>query len=81
LIGGKLFLLGLAQGHWDIRPEDKNEPDPFAGRKDDLRVNMGIALVVPARKIRETLYHPDLVEGRKRSDQQADEARGATSSD
>jgi len=47
-------LLGLVQGHWELAPEDKNSPYI----SDALgKVNMGIAIVVPAKKILATLNH------------------------
>lgn len=55
---GQTYFLGLVRGHWDA-PEEKG----FAGLED--RVNMGIALVVPAKKIREILDKPDQKELRR----------------
>jgi hypothetical protein len=66
---GALYFLGLMHGHWDIDPDEKNYPDPRRGRKDEA-VNMGIAIVVPAKKIKETLYHPELVSGREAKDRE-----------
>jgi hypothetical protein len=61
---GKLHLLGLMHGHWDIPTENKNDLDD----KDFLgSVNMGIAIVVPAKKILEVLNQPELVELRRKS--------------
>lgn len=54
---GIFYLLGLMHGHWD-RPVSEEEDVMLA---DDLRqesVNMGIAVVVPAKKILETIYQP-----------------------
>ena len=66
---GQSFLLGLVHGHWSILPEDRNKPDPPPARKSKKdRVNIGIAVVVPAKKIREVLNHPELVEMRRVSD-------------
>jgi trypsin-like peptidase len=56
-------LLGMAQGHWDIREEDINKASFTQDRKRG--VNYGIALVVPAFKIYETIYQPGLVAMRK----------------
>jgi hypothetical protein len=49
---GTFHLLGLMLGHWDA-PPDFSEAD---GRS----VNMGISLIVPAYKILEVLFSPDL---------------------
>ena len=64
----KLFLLGLIHGHWDIPPQNKNDMI----RLDDDRygsVNMGIAIVVPSKKILEVINQPELVKLRKRQDE------------
>jgi hypothetical protein len=64
---GNSYLLGLMHGHWDIRPERKNDllmEGDFLGR-----VNMGIAIVIPAKKILEVLNHPELVERRRKMDE------------
>ena len=67
---GAFYLLGLMHGHWDIPVEEMGD-FAFADQTDErARVNMGIAIVVPAKKILEVLNHPDLVEGRARSDEQ-----------
>lgn len=61
------FLLGLMHGHWDIPPEAKNDEvkmDSLSGQ-----VNMGIAIVVPAKHILETLNHPQLMAIRQASDE------------
>jgi hypothetical protein len=80
---GSFFFLGSVHGHWDILPEDKNEVDPRnpsqKGKKE--AVNLGIAVVVPAKKVREVLYHPELVERRSRDDQGIAEAHGTTTPD
>lgn len=80
---GQFFLLGLVHGHWDIHPKDKNESNWIGakGGKDDDAVNLGIAVIVPAKKIMETLYHPELVAMRAEWDREAQEAQGTTTPD
>jgi hypothetical protein len=65
-IGG-FYLLGLMHGHWDIPTRNKND----LLMTDDLfgKVNMGIAIVVPAKKILEVLNHPELVKMRQQHDE------------
>jgi hypothetical protein len=59
-------LLGLLHGHWDIKESEINKPT-FA--HDHQRgVNLGIAVVVPAHKIMETINHPDLIAARERGE-------------
>jgi len=70
-VGGLLnsfFLLGSIHGHWDIRPEDKNA---FSDRVVDeaTTINMGIAIVVPAKKILEVFDHPELVQMRRATEE------------
>jgi hypothetical protein len=61
-IGG-FYLLGLMHGHWDLPAGRKND---FSINDDLLgKVNMGIAIVVPAKKILEVLNHPELIEMRE----------------
>lgn len=54
---GEGHLLGLVHGHWDL-------PVSFSPEQAEA-VNMGISIVVPAKKILEVLYHPELVSMRK----------------
>jgi len=59
--GGFQFF-GLMRGHWDL---PIGTPPVTAEA-----VNMGISIVVPAKKILETLYHPELVALREKRDQE-----------
>jgi hypothetical protein len=82
LAPGETFLLGLVHGHWEVHKEDINESHPrFLKKTDKDAVNMGIAIVVPAKKIREVLYHPELVEMRRAWDKEANEAEGVSCPD
>lgn len=74
---GRLFLFGLMNGHWEIDPNERNYPFPRAVPRDEA-VNMGIAVVIPAKKIKETLYHPELVGKREASDREYIAAHGTT---
>lgn len=76
---GCTFLLGLVHGHWEMLAEDKNEPEPrYTKKGQDDSVNMGIAVVIPAKKIKEVLFHPELVEMRRLADQQIIDGQGTT---
>jgi hypothetical protein len=70
-IGG-FYLLGLMQGHWDLPAEYKNYL-PFAEdvTGQSASVNMGIAVVVPVKKILEVLYQSALVEQRTKQDEKS----------
>jgi hypothetical protein len=64
IVYGPVQLLGLYQGAWDGRPgeilaEDRNLS------QGELRVPVGMGVVVPASKILETLEVPDLMKRRK----------------
>ncbi len=51
-VGGRIFLLGSMIGHWDV-------PEGFSPTQAEA-VNMGIAPVVPAPKILEIIFQPEL---------------------
>jgi hypothetical protein len=54
---GDVHLLGLVHGHWRVQPSGTTTQAEM--------VNMGVSIIVPAKKILETLYQPDLVALRK----------------
>ncbi|MGA8149732.1 MAG: hypothetical protein WB952_02050 [Terriglobales bacterium] len=56
------YFLGSVIGHWD-------QPGPQDVISQVEAVNMGIAPIVPAQKIVETINHPELVEMRKQWDE------------
>jgi hypothetical protein len=67
-ISSRIQLLGLMHGHWDL-------PLTFTKTEQAEAVNMGVAIVVPAKKILETLYHPELVQMRKTLEQKDTDRR------
>ena len=75
---GTFYLLGLMHGHWDIPPMAKNDQVMTDG--DEYRqVNMGIAIVIPAKEILEVINQTGLAEARKRRDEQLKKERTPTS--
>jgi hypothetical protein len=68
-ISGRMLLLGLMQAHWDIRESELNKPSFIQDRQRG--VNLGIAVVVPAYKILETINHPQLAALRDAADREA----------
>jgi hypothetical protein len=70
-VGGFHFL-GLMRGHWDL-PLGVDVGHAEA-------VNMGISIVVPAKKILETLYHPELVALRNQQDERRKAAGSGSNS-
>jgi hypothetical protein len=58
---GRPHFFGLMHGHWDL-PLNSDVAQAEA-------VNMGISIVVPAKKILEVLYHPELVALRQKQDE------------
>ena len=56
---GQAHLLGLVHGHWDL-------PVSFSATEQAEAVNMGVSIIVPAKKILETLHNPELVALRKK---------------
>jgi hypothetical protein len=65
---GAFYFLGLMHGHWDIPPESKNDQLLMDSDKKG-QVNMGIAIVIPAKKVLEVLNQPTLVQVRKQNDE------------
>lgn len=55
---GDGHLLGLMHGHWEV-------PVSFSATEQAEAVNMGVSIIVPAKKILEVLYHPELDAMRK----------------
>jgi hypothetical protein len=45
-------------GHWEV-------PASFSALEQVEAVNMGVSIIVPAKKILEVLYHPELIAMRK----------------
>lgn len=70
-VRGVFLLLGLVHGHWNM-PRSVSDDSPFASE----RLNLGIAIVIPARKILEVLDHPKLQEIRR--EVEAREGAGST---
>ena len=58
-----IYLFGLIYGHYDI--ETPGEDQIVEDETKQERINMGIAIVVPASKIKELLYHPKMVKVRE----------------
>jgi len=56
---GQSHLLGLVHGHWDL-------PVSFSATEQAEAVNMGVSIIVPAKKILETLHNPELDALRKK---------------
>jgi hypothetical protein len=67
---GGFYLLGLMHGHWDIPPQARDDRMTADDEEAFGKVNMGIAVVVPAKKISEVLNQATLVEARKRKDEE-----------
>lgn len=53
-----IFLLGLVQGHYDIKSDVKFIGDVVTG---EVAMNAGIAAVVPAQDIHDLLMSEDVV--------------------
>jgi len=66
---GQGYFLGLMHGHWEV-------PATFENTEGAEAVNMGVSIVVPARKILEVINHPELVAMRKKNDEAITATRG-----
>lgn len=63
---GKVYLLGLMHGHWDIPPDAIDDSASEDQRSEKFgRVNMGIAIVIPAKKILDVLNQQGLIDMRR----------------
>jgi hypothetical protein len=70
-VPGKAFFLGIVKGHWQVPAmRSLNEVE---------KVNMGISVVVPAKKIREILYLPEQVEMRREIEKEELQSKTKTS--
>jgi len=59
-VSGNFYLLGLIHGIWYIDPKDLHATSiPGTVTKADLGLNVGISVVVPAKKIREVIEGPE----------------------
>jgi hypothetical protein len=58
-----LHFLGLMHGHWDLKPGESVDVDDVEGGEDS--VNVGIAIVIPAKHILETINCDGLVKFRE----------------
>jgi hypothetical protein len=58
------YLMGLIHGHWDVEAEAMSHVQDGSGKTGAESVNMGMAIVIPATKIAETLDHPELLQQR-----------------
>lgn len=61
---GQIHLLGLVHGHWDL-------PVDFTELERSEAVNMGVSIVIPAKKILEILNGPTLARARKEAFQRS----------
>jgi hypothetical protein len=61
LEGQKVALVGLMHGHFDV----KNLNEDVITEDGSASVHTGMGVVVPTKKIIETLEHPDLIKARK----------------
>jgi hypothetical protein len=58
-----LHFLGLMHGHWDLKPGESVEVDDAEGGEDSI--NVGIAIVIPAKHILETINCDGLMKFRE----------------
>jgi len=79
--GDSFYLLGLMYGHWDLEMSGAGTDTIIEDALISEGVNMGIAVVVPAQKIMEAVNQEELVELRKRIEEQAQQQRAPTPDD
>jgi hypothetical protein len=72
----RYHFLGLMHGHFDL---EKMAEDSVTDDTDESKgINSGIGVVVPASKVIETLYQPELKEMRQKVEREIRKHRGAT---
>ncbi|MBL8689515.1 MAG: hypothetical protein JNL04_10470 [Rhodospirillaceae bacterium] len=64
----RIILLGMMHGHWDAPLNLAPEIVADALGTEEGRINMGMAIVIPSEKIRETLDQPALADFRRVTD-------------
>jgi hypothetical protein len=64
---GETHLIGVMHGHWDVKELEINQAriEPLGIDRREQGVNLGIALVIPATKLIETLNRDDLMHMRE----------------
>jgi hypothetical protein len=79
---GGFLLMGLVHGHWSIAARQRNEVRIRTVKStEEDAVNLGIAVVSPAKKILEVLNQPGLVEQRRQIEEAAQAEEGTTEPD
>lgn len=74
--GTKFYLLGLIHGHWDLSATTGS--DAIVEDMREERINMGIAIAVPATKIAEVIDQESLEDQRNEMRERLRMERGAT---
>lgn len=69
------MLMGLMHGHWDLPNLTDAATDDAQGGES---INSGVGVVIPIQKIIETLYHPELVDMRKKLEEKERRKSGTT---
>lgn len=69
-VSGKTFFLGVTIGHWDVPLK--------LSLLDKEKVNMGISVVVPAKKLQELLNQPEHIDMRRRAEREKRDRGSAT---
>jgi hypothetical protein len=65
---GQYSFMGIVHGHWDTLPEHKNKPMVVLDKSRN-RINLGIAVIVPAKKILEVINQPELLQQRRSAEE------------
>jgi len=74
----RFWLLGLMHGHFDVQNLNEDVVTDSDGQSLGS-INAGLGVVIPAEKIVETIFQPELVAMRKKNADQARDKGGATS--
>jgi hypothetical protein len=80
-VQGDYFFLGLTHGHWEVDHGQYNDTEIVAVPRSASSLNLGIAVVIPAKKILEVLHNPQLVYLRAESERLCRESMATSTPD
>lgn len=77
----RFFFLGSMHGHWKIRADEHNDVHITSVRSNNESLAIGIAIVIPAKKILEILNQDSFRRGREQANKEQKPSQGATNTE
>ena len=78
-MSGNFYMLGIMHGSWYIDPKTLHSLQPTTVSHEDLGLNVGVAVVVPARKVRDLIMEGPMKKERDEYCAGVDERNGNNS--